>query len=165
MTSLPMEVPETPEGSSAPDPTIPGELWVVIKRIPTYARLVANMARDSRVPRSAKAFLVAGGAYMVSPVDLVPGLIPVAGQLDDLYVVLLGLQQAVKRCPTEVVDEHFAAVGLERSVIEDDLAAIRSFVRRGIGWAVQHGGRAAAAISRQVGTLVSRARDRKESPL
>ena len=69
------------------------DFWETLKRLPAYARLVATMARDERVPWSARAMLLFGGAYLVSPLDLVPGIIPVAGQLDDLYVVLAALKQ------------------------------------------------------------------------
>src|SRR4028119_221188 len=71
-------------------------VWELIKRLPTYVRLSSAMARDSRVPGVAKATLALGGVYVVSPVDLIPGLIPVAGQLDDLYVMLTGIKQAVR---------------------------------------------------------------------
>src|SRR5690606_11747919 len=63
-------------------------VWALIKRLPAYMRLSANLARDPRVPKTAKASLALGGIYVVSPVDLIPGIIPVAGQLDDLYVLL-----------------------------------------------------------------------------
>lgn len=166
MTDNLANTPDILSPSGAPDqPSIPGELWIVIKRLPAYARLVSAMARDPEVPPASKAFLIAGGAYLVSPIDLVPGIIPVAGQLDDLYVVLIGLQQAVKRCPPAVVTKHFAAAGLDPASIDDDLAAVRSFVRRGVAWTIDRGGRAATALGRQVKTIATRARARKETTL
>ena len=50
------------------------------------------MLRDDRVPVEARSALVAGGAYVISPIDLIPGFIPMLGQLDDLLVALLGLR-------------------------------------------------------------------------
>ncbi len=139
--------------SSALDP-----MWQLVKRLPAYARLSAGLARDPRIPGSAKAMLVAGGAYLVSPIDLVPGFIPVAGQLDDLYVVLVGLRQAVRTSPPEVIDEHFTRAGLSPSIIDDDLAAIRAFVRRGVAWSIDNGGRALARMTRQAAALAQRTR-------
>ena len=124
-------------------------VWALIKRLPTYVRLSTAMARDPRVPATAKATLALGGIYVVSPVDLIPGLIPIAGQIDDLYVVLTGLQQAVRMSPDEVVDEHLAEVGLTRTAIDDDLAALRTFVRQGAAWAFQKGGDVVVAAGRQ----------------
>lgn len=138
-------------------------LWQVVKRLPKYARLSAALARDSRVPTASKAMLLAGGVYLVSPIDLVPGFIPVAGQLDDLYVVLTGLQQAIRTSPSEVIDEHFAAIGLERSIVDEDLATIRLFVRRGVAWSLRKSGELVAKISKQAIDVAQRARHRGDS--
>jgi uncharacterized membrane protein YkvA (DUF1232 family) len=133
-------------------------LWDLIKRLPTYVRLSAALARDSRVPGVAKATLALGGMYVVSPVDLIPGLIPVAGQLDDLYVVLTGLQQAVRMSPPAVVAEHLSAVGLTSTSIDDDLATLRTFVRQGLAWTFQQGGKVMASANRQTRALIHHAR-------
>ena len=55
-------------------------------------RLLWRVARDPRVPWPAK--VVAGGAlaYVVSPVDLVPDVIPGVGKLDDLYLLVRALR-------------------------------------------------------------------------
>ena len=130
----------------------------LIKRLPSYARLIATMAKDKRVPKSAKSFLVVAAAYLVSPIGLIPGLIPVAGQLDDLYIVLTGLQLAIRLTPHAVVDEHLAKVGLASDSVSNDLAALRAFVRQGIQWTFQRGGMAMVAVGRQAMSLVERAR-------
>jgi uncharacterized membrane protein YkvA (DUF1232 family) len=135
-----------------------GPLWDLIKRLPTYVRLSAAMARDPRVPKAAKASLAIGGIYVVSPIDLIPGLIPIAGQLDDLYVVLTGLQQAMRLSPGPVVEEHLADVGLSPTSIDDDLATLRTFVRQGLAWTFQQGGKVVATASRQSRSLIHRAR-------
>jgi uncharacterized membrane protein YkvA (DUF1232 family) len=135
-------------------------MWQLIKRLPAYARIATAMGRDPRVPSSSKAIMVAGGLYLVSPIDLVPGFIPVAGQLDDLYVVLLGLQQAIRTSPADVVEQHFAAAGLSPSKVDEDLATIRAFVRRGVAWTLQKSGQAIASVSRQATALAQRARQK-----
>lgn len=83
-----------------------------LRRSPRYARLAANMVRDDRVPARAKAALIVGGAYVVSPIDLVPGIIPVLGQIDDLVVIMLAISSATRMCPPELVDEHLETVNL-----------------------------------------------------
>jgi uncharacterized membrane protein YkvA (DUF1232 family) len=40
-------------------------------------------------------------AYVLSPVDLIPDLIPVPGHLDDLVVVPLGVPLAIRSVPPE----------------------------------------------------------------
>ena len=151
-------LPPGPDASTTPVELQP--LWAVIKRLPAYVRLAASLARDPLVPRKSKALLAAGGAYAVSPIDLVPGIIPVAGQLDDLYVLLTGLQQAARSCPQDVIAPHFLKAGIEPSQVDDDLASIRTFVRQGAVWAFRNGGRAAAGLSRQAVALARRVRQR-----
>src|SRR5690349_17212892 len=65
------------------------------RRLPRYARLAGGLLRDARVPATSKAIIAAGGLYVVSPIDLVPGVIPVAGQLDDLLILLVALRQGI----------------------------------------------------------------------
>ncbi len=143
-----LEVHGALPGDSGPQVDL-APVWALIKRLPTYVRLSTALARDARVPGAAKATLALGGIYVVSPVDLIPGLIPVAGQLDDLYVVLTGLQQAIRISPDDVVDEHLARVGLTRNSVDDDLAALRTFVRQGVVWAFQKGGDVMVTAGRQ----------------
>jgi len=157
---------DSPPGKRRANPHPPelAPMWALIKRLPSYARLSAAIARDPRVPNSAKAVLAVGGVYLVSPIDLVPGIIPVAGQLDDLYVVLTGLQQAVRMSPPHAIDEHFAAAGLARSSVDEDLAEIRRFVRQGITWSLVKGGQAISRLARSATDFAQRARQRGETP-
>jgi uncharacterized membrane protein YkvA (DUF1232 family) len=152
------DMPQGPDSTLSSNPHVEfAPLWDVIKRLPTYARLSAALTRDSRVPGVAKATLALGGIYLVSPVDLIPGLIPVAGQLDDLYVVLVGLQQAVRMTPAAVVEEHLTAVGLTSTSIDEDLATLRTFVRQGLAWTFQQGGKVIASANRQTRALIHHA--------
>jgi uncharacterized membrane protein YkvA (DUF1232 family) len=63
--------------------------------VPDCAVLFGRLARDPHVPRWRRALLVALALYLASPIDLVPDFIPIAGQLDDAILVLLGLRSLV----------------------------------------------------------------------
>jgi uncharacterized membrane protein YkvA (DUF1232 family) len=54
--------------------------------IPDCLILVRRLLRDRRVPRRSKLLLGALAGYLVLPIDLVPDVIPVAGQLDDAII-------------------------------------------------------------------------------
>jgi uncharacterized membrane protein YkvA (DUF1232 family) len=95
------------------------------RRLPRYGRLAANMLRDDRVPPEARGALVVGGAYVISPIDLIPGFIPVLGQLDDLLVALLGLRFALAQSPPEVREEHLERAGLRDEDFAEDLRTVR----------------------------------------
>jgi uncharacterized membrane protein YkvA (DUF1232 family) len=82
--------------------------------IPDCAVLMARLVRDPRVPNSRKLVLVLLGAYLASPIDLVPDFIPVAGQLDDAIIVALVLRSLVRAGGEAVIQEHWP--GPERSL-------------------------------------------------
>jgi uncharacterized membrane protein YkvA (DUF1232 family) len=58
--------------------------------------------RDPRTPFHAKLIAWAALAYLLSPIDLIPDFIPVAGYLDDLVIVPLLLHAAFAVLPSEV---------------------------------------------------------------
>lgn len=150
-------LPESALRDSATSPAL-GAFWEVVKRIPTYGRLIAAMSRDPEVPVQAKATLLVGGAYLISPVDLIPGLIPVAGQIDDLYVVLTALQLAIRSSPPDVAKRHLAAQGLHPDQIDHDLAVIRRLVREGLRKAISLSGKVAVEATHRVAQLTNKAR-------
>ncbi|HEU0164383.1 MAG TPA: YkvA family protein [Thermomicrobiales bacterium] len=146
--------PETPVKADA-DPDVLAAFWEAVKRLPAYGRLSYAIARDPKVPNQAKGLLAAGGIYLVSPIDLIPGVIPVVGQLDDLYVLLTALQYAVKNCPAEIIAPHLTSAGVTQKQIEDDLASIRHLVRFAVvkGWKL-----GSRAIARAGGNVTARFR-------
>ena len=46
-----------------------------------------------------KALPVLAAVYVVSPLDFVPDVIPVLGQLDDLGILLIAIEAFLKLCP------------------------------------------------------------------
>lgn len=82
--------------------------------VPDCVVLVSRLIRDRRVPPRRKLLLLALGAYLVLPFDVVPDFIPVAGQLDDAILVALVLRHLVRAQGAELVRELWP--GPERSV-------------------------------------------------
>ena len=80
--------------------------------MPSYGRLAWRIGRDPDLGTSRRAALVGAMAYLASPIDLVPGFIPVAGQLDDAAVALLGLRFALHGLPASRRAAHLSAAGL-----------------------------------------------------
>jgi uncharacterized membrane protein YkvA (DUF1232 family) len=71
------------------------------------AKLVLRLMGDREVPFLLKLLPVGALIYLVSPVDLIPGLVlPVIGALDDAAVVWLGFTLFVSLCPDHVVQKH-----------------------------------------------------------
>ncbi|MDQ3702817.1 MAG: DUF1232 domain-containing protein [Chloroflexota bacterium] len=117
------------------------------RRLPRYLILARALVAEPEVPAGRKAVLGAALAYTVSPIDLVPGFIPVAGQLDDLAVLLLGLRQALAGCESEVAERHLAAADVTAAILEEDLRTVQA----AISWLV--GKTATAALRAVSGSL------------
>jgi uncharacterized membrane protein YkvA (DUF1232 family) len=99
-----------------------GEVVDLIRRLPTYIRLVWALLRDGRVPAQQKLILVGIGAYLFFPIDLIPDFVPVLGQLDDLAVVLLGLDLFIRSAPADIVEEHLAKIAQDKDQLRRDIA-------------------------------------------
>lgn len=120
--------PETPIVIEVPGPAVNPVLerfWAAVRRLPRYVFLGTHLVRDRRVPNRVKAAIAVGGAYAISPIDLIPGIIPVAGQLDDMVVVLLALRYAIRSCPPDVAAELLERAGVSPDDFETDLRAVR----------------------------------------
>lgn len=75
-------------------------------------RLSYELIMDPRVPVQAKAVPGLATVYLLSPLDLIPGWIPVLGQLDDLAVMMLAVQAFKRMVPPELLAEHQARLGI-----------------------------------------------------
>ncbi len=73
-------------------------------------RLAWRLVREPAVPGLVKIVPFVAAVYVLSPLDMVPDLLPVLGQLDDLGLVLVAVQRFVKWCPPSVVDFHRSAL-------------------------------------------------------
>jgi uncharacterized membrane protein YkvA (DUF1232 family) len=157
-----------PDGEAPPAPDSDrfpvGEMLALVGRLRAYPVLAYRLASDPRVPAARRAAVLGAAAYMVSPIDAVPGFIPLVGQLDDVAVALLSIHVALRGLDEESQREHLAAVGLDAGVLDRDLETVRAasawLVRRGIrvGAATARvGGRVAVASARvgaRVGTSI-----------
>ncbi len=78
----------------------------VWKSIWNEARLVWRLFKDPRVPVWIKLALpIAGIAYLIFPLDVIPDIIPVLGELDDVMVLLMLMRLFVALTPEDVVRE------------------------------------------------------------
>lgn len=82
----------------------------MLRRLRDWARAIKRdvlalwlAARDPRVPWFAKAVAALVAAYALSPLDLIPDMIPVLGLLDDAILVPLGVLLAVRLVPPAVM--------------------------------------------------------------
>lgn len=58
----------------------------------------------------AKSVPVLAGLYLISPIDVLPDVIPLIGQMDDVALVLAALAFFVRICPLDAVTFHRSAI-------------------------------------------------------
>jgi len=78
------------------------------------AQLAVRLLREPAVPAWVKAVPFAALAYVLSPFDLLPDVLPVIGQLDDLGVMILGLKVFLGLCPSGAVAFHRTEIAHRR---------------------------------------------------
>ncbi|MEN8152395.1 MAG: DUF1232 domain-containing protein [Acidobacteriota bacterium] len=62
---------------------------------PDLVHLLIKLFSDREVPPRIKGFIVMGFAYLISPIDIIPDFIPVAGLIDDLLITVIILNKII----------------------------------------------------------------------
>jgi uncharacterized membrane protein YkvA (DUF1232 family) len=101
--------------------------------MPNIIKLVGRLIRDPRVPRRAKISLGLAAAYVISPIDLVPEVIPVVGWADDVIIVMFAIDSLIDRAGSEIVEEHWDGPGDLLALVRDVVGLSRNFVPKRIG--------------------------------
>ena len=65
-------------------------------------------------------------AYVVSPIDLIPDVIPVIGWADDLLIVMFALDSVLERAGAEIVNEHWDGPGDLLALVRQSIAMSRN---------------------------------------
>jgi uncharacterized membrane protein YkvA (DUF1232 family) len=78
-----------------------GLLWWKFKK---ELLMVWAMLRNPAAPALSKLVVLLAAVYIISPVDLVPDLIPILGWLDDGVVAMLLFKLAFKLLPREMYE-------------------------------------------------------------
>ena len=92
-------------------------------------RLVFRLMLDRRVPLRLKLLLPAALVYFISPIDLVPDIVPLLTHIDDAIVILLAGAIFLSMAPRDVVLEHLRGPG--GSPAEDSAARPKAKVIEG----------------------------------
>lgn len=81
----------------------------MLKNLVLRGRLIMRLMNDSRVSSLVKLLPLGSLAYLIFPIDFIPGgMITVIGAADDVAVMWFGFTLFVELCPPDVVDEHLA---------------------------------------------------------
>ncbi len=79
----------------------------VIRQIPSYLRLLVGLIGDRRVSRIDRLLVVGALAYIVSPLDFIPDIIPFLGQVDDVFLLMMAIQRLIENAGIPVLLDHW----------------------------------------------------------
>ena len=96
--------PDEPKAGGAGEGLI-AVLDRLAKRLALEVHTLWLVFRHRETPWPVKAVLILLLAYLASPIDLIPDVIPVLGMLDDLAVAAFALWLAYRLTPRHVIEE------------------------------------------------------------
>lgn len=88
------------------DPGFFREVWQQV-------RLVFRLLRDPEVPFYLKLLPFVAVVYLLWPLDFLADFAPVAGQLDDLTILLVGSKVFIELAPPHIVARHLDEIRLQ----------------------------------------------------
>jgi uncharacterized membrane protein YkvA (DUF1232 family) len=87
----------------------------LLRRLLSQARLALRLLRDPRVPLPTKVVPLLAALYVISPLDFMPDVFPILGQLDDLGVAVAALEIFLRLCPSGAKTFHEEAIAQGRA--------------------------------------------------
>jgi uncharacterized membrane protein YkvA (DUF1232 family) len=102
--------------------------------LPDLTILLMRLLRDDRVPMLEKGIAVAGIAYVLSPIDVLPAILlgPI-GLLDDLFIVAACLSRLLNHVHPDVVRGHWPGRGDALEVIQGTTSWFEKELRLRVG--------------------------------
>ena len=78
-----------------------------VRELPNFLRLLYGLIMDPRVELLDKLLVAGAVAYVLIPEDVFPDFIPLIGEVDDVFVLVLAIRQLLKSAGREVILEHW----------------------------------------------------------
>jgi len=100
--------------SNKMSPSNAGKDLSMLSAMMDQIRLGWYLLTDGKVSLLTKAIIPAALLYVISPVDFIPDVIPVLGQLDDVGMVMAGLAIFIRMCPPGLVQYYKDQLKLAR---------------------------------------------------
>ena len=70
-------------------------------------KLIFRLMLDRRIPLRLKLILPVALIYLISPLDIVPDILPVLGRIDDILVIFTAIAIFLGLSPRKILIEHF----------------------------------------------------------
>lgn len=79
--------------------------------LPDFFILLTRLAVDKRVQNKKKVMVAGIIAYVMMPFDIIPDFIPIIGQIDDLVLVVLGLNMILNDIDKKILLDNWSGEG------------------------------------------------------
>lgn len=97
--------------------TEPSSIETLLKRLSdgaflqkawTDIKMAYWLMKQPDVPIISKVIPILAAAYVISPIDFVPDVVPVLGQMDDVAIIMLGVRTFLHMAPPAVTGRYEA---------------------------------------------------------
>lgn len=128
----PRAVPPEVEVPRAPRTGAKRTVMGTIGEIPNFLRLLYGLITDNRVNAVDKLVVAGAIAYILLPVDVIPDFVPLLGEVDDVFLLILALQRLITNAGRTVVQAYWPGdpADLSDLNLEKILAACAFFLPR-----------------------------------
>lgn len=109
-----------------------GKLSEYLFLLPDFFILLSRLAVDKRVPAKHKLKIAGVIAYLIMPIDIIPDFIPVIGYMDDLVMVVLGLNLILNDVDAKILQDNWSGEGEILLQLQKISAAAEKFVDKNI---------------------------------
>lgn len=100
--------------------------------IPNFLKLIYRLAQDANVSKTDRVLLLGTIAYVLSPWDLLPDMIPFLGQLDDILLMALVLKRLMDSVSRETLLSYWDGDEDLLGLMEDIINLAVKFIPEGV---------------------------------
>ena len=100
--------------------------------LPDFFFLLTRLLFDDRVKKSYKAFIAGIITYIILPIDLIPDFIPIIGYIDDMAMVVFGVDYLIKHINKQIILDNWSGEGDVLAFVKKTITSISSFLNSNI---------------------------------
>lgn len=106
--------------------------------LPDFFILLCRLAADERIEKKIKLFIGGIIAYVILPVDIIPDFIPVFGLVDDLVLVVYGLNIILNEIDKQILLGHWSGEEDLLELLQKITATAEDFLDKNILNKIKH---------------------------
>ncbi len=96
--------------------------------LPDFFFLLTRLLFDDRVKKTYKYFIGSLITYVILPIDIIPDFIPVIGYIDDMAVVVFGLDYLINHIDKQIILDNWSGDGDVLMLVKNIITKISEFL-------------------------------------